>query len=194
MPKPKRSGHEAKRARFIAEYLIDRNATQAAIRAGYSAKTAGSQGSALLKYPEIAASIAARTAEVNRTLADRYEVTADKIQRELAILGFSNILDYGSVAEDGHFDVDLSTTTRDQFAAVQEITSKVVKYGRAKGAENDDVPLDVERQTRIKLAGKREALVDLGKIHGLFRDGVEVTMPVQFVVEWSPRTKRKAAG
>lgn len=42
-----------KQKRFIEEYLIDLNATQAAIRAGYSEKTAGSQGHDLLKHPEI---------------------------------------------------------------------------------------------------------------------------------------------
>lgn len=192
MPKPKRSGHEAKRAIFAAEYLIDRNATQAAIRAGYSRKSAHTQGSALLKYPDVKKIIDERSAVVNKTLAERYDVTADKIQRELALLGFSNALDYGVVTDDGHFEIDLTQTTRDQFAAVQEITSKVVRIG-TKGARGKDAPLITERQTKIKLAGKREALVDLGKIHGLFKDGVEVTMPVQFVVEWSPRTKRKAS-
>ena len=43
-----------KQRRFVAEYLIDLNATQAAIRAGYSKKTAGSQGQRLLTNVEIA--------------------------------------------------------------------------------------------------------------------------------------------
>lgn len=46
-----------KQARFCDEYLIDLNATQAAIRAGYSAKTAYSIGGELLKKPEIQALI-----------------------------------------------------------------------------------------------------------------------------------------
>src|SRR5262245_39138560 len=48
-----------KQQRFIAEYLIDLNATQAAIRAGYSAKTAEQQGYENLRKPEIAAAVAA---------------------------------------------------------------------------------------------------------------------------------------
>ena len=47
-----------KQAAFVAEYLVDLNATQAAIRAGYSAKTAGSVGAENLSKPEIAAAIA----------------------------------------------------------------------------------------------------------------------------------------
>ena len=40
--------------RFVAEYLVDFNSSQAAIRAGYSARTAGSQGDRLLKLGELA--------------------------------------------------------------------------------------------------------------------------------------------
>jgi phage terminase small subunit len=47
-----------KRAGYAREFIKDRNATQAAIRAGYSPKTAGVQGHALLKIPEVAEEIA----------------------------------------------------------------------------------------------------------------------------------------
>ena len=49
----------AKRKRFVAEYLIDLNATQAAIRAGYSPKTAMSQGPRLLSNAEVQAAVQA---------------------------------------------------------------------------------------------------------------------------------------
>lgn len=66
-----------KQKRFVAEYLIDLNATQAAIRAGYSAKTARSVGSENLTKPDIAAAIAkaqARVAEkADWTAADRLQ-------------------------------------------------------------------------------------------------------------------------
>lgn len=52
-----------KQKRFVEEYLIDLNATQAAIRAGYSAKTAGSIGEENLKKPEIKAAIGKAMAE-----------------------------------------------------------------------------------------------------------------------------------
>ena len=64
-----------KQRRFCDEYLIDLNATQAAIRAGYSEKTAGSIGSENLKKPEISAYLRARMREKDRQLvADQNEV------------------------------------------------------------------------------------------------------------------------
>ena len=56
-----RKGLTRKQARFVEEYLIDLNATQAAIRAGYSAKTAYSIGDENLRKPVIAAEIQRRT-------------------------------------------------------------------------------------------------------------------------------------
>ncbi len=55
-----------KQQRFVEEYLVDHNATQAAIRAGYSPKTAYSIGHENLKKPEIAAAIAAGEARLRR--------------------------------------------------------------------------------------------------------------------------------
>src|SRR5215468_11270549 len=52
-----------KQQRFIQEYLIDLNATRAAIRAGYSAKTAASIGEENLRKPEIAAAVEAKQCE-----------------------------------------------------------------------------------------------------------------------------------
>ncbi len=46
-----------KQARFVAEYLVDLNATQAAIRAGYSTRTADRQGHRLLKNAEVEAAV-----------------------------------------------------------------------------------------------------------------------------------------
>lgn len=58
----------AKQQRFVEEYLIDLNATQAAIRAGYSAETARQIGSENLSKPYIAAAIAERQAKVSAKL------------------------------------------------------------------------------------------------------------------------------
>lgn len=67
-----------KQKRFVAEYLIDLNATQAAIRAGYSKKTAYSIGDENLKKPEIAAAIA----EGQARIADKAEITQDWLVEE----------------------------------------------------------------------------------------------------------------
>ncbi|WP_054074759.1 terminase small subunit [Comamonas testosteroni] len=64
-----------KQERFVAEYLIDLNATQAAIRAGYSAKTAGQIGEQNLKKLDIAAAV--KSAMEKR--ASRNDVTQDEV-------------------------------------------------------------------------------------------------------------------
>lgn len=76
-----------KQRRFVDEYLIDLNATQAAIRAKYSAKTAASIGEENLRKPEIAEAIHQRM----RDREKRTEITQDKVLRELAKIGFSDI-------------------------------------------------------------------------------------------------------
>ena len=107
----------AKQQRFVSEYLIDLNATQAAIRAGYSAKTAEQIGYQLLQKTSVAAEIAKAQAKK----AEKLDVTAERIVRELAKLGFSNMQDYVSV-HDGSPFVDLAAVDRDQWAAVGEVT------------------------------------------------------------------------
>lgn len=72
---------------FVAEYLVDLNATQAAIRAGYSAKTAEQQGPRLLGNVGVSAAIeAAMKAREQRT-----QITADRVLQELGRLAFSDI-------------------------------------------------------------------------------------------------------
>lgn len=68
-----------KQARFVAEYLVDLNATQAAIRAGYSAKTAQEQSSRLLSNVIIAKAVAANQAKI----AKKVEVTVESLAGEL---------------------------------------------------------------------------------------------------------------
>ncbi|MGB4967049.1 MAG: terminase small subunit [Candidatus Saccharimonadales bacterium] len=68
-----------KQARFVEEYLIDLNATQAAIRAGYSAKTAYAIGNKLLKETEIKETIAAEM----QSRSERTGITADKVLADI---------------------------------------------------------------------------------------------------------------
>jgi phage terminase small subunit len=72
-------GFNGKRLRFVQEYLIDMNATQAAIRAGYSKKTAYSQGQRLLKNAEIQAAIV----EAMATRSERTEISQDEVLKKL---------------------------------------------------------------------------------------------------------------
>ena len=74
------TGLTPKQTRFVQEYLLDLNATQAAIRAGYSVKTAGSVGHEILKKPEIQAAIHAAM----KARSERTEIDADWVLKRLA--------------------------------------------------------------------------------------------------------------
>jgi hypothetical protein len=92
----------------------------------------------------------------------RHDITVDRILVELSKIGFSNILDYMKVQGPDAF-VDLSTLTRDQAAAIQEITVEDYRDGRGEDAR------DV-RRVKFKLADKRAALAEMGKHLGMFKE------------------------
>jgi len=153
-----------KQALFVAEYLVDLNATQAAIRAGYSARNAGKIGPELLGKTRISAAIeAAQEARAQRT-----GVTADRVVAELAKIGFANMADYMRSGHDGDPYLDFSALSRDQAAALQEVT--VESYAEGRGDDKRDV-----KRVKFKLADKRAALVDLGRHLGMFVDRHELT-------------------
>ena len=79
-----------KQERFVREYLIDLNATQAAIRAGYSAHTAMQQGSRLLSNAEIAAKVA----EATKVTEVKSGITRERVLRETELLAHSNVEHY----------------------------------------------------------------------------------------------------
>jgi phage terminase small subunit len=143
---------------FIKEYLVDLNATQAAIRAGYSPKTARQQGARLLSNVDIQAALQIALA----ARSERIEITADAVVAELAKLGFANMLDFMQAGSDGDPYVNFSKLTRDQAAALAEVTVDDFVDGRGEDARQ-------VRRIRFKLADKRAALVDLGRHLGIFK-------------------------
>ena len=149
---------------FIAEYLVDLNATRAAISAGYSAKTADTQGARLLVNVKVAAEIAKQQ---GKRLA-KLEITAERVLNELALMGFANMLDYISIGKDGQADIDLSALTREQAASIQEIT--VDTTGGAGDGERRLV-----LRNKFKLGDKRGSLELLGRHLKLFTDKLELS-------------------
>lgn len=166
------NGLTPKQNRFVEEYLIDFNATQAAIRAGYSKDTAYSIGSENLNKPEIKKMIEEKTKE----FSDKSLVTKEMVVAELAKIGFSNMQDYMSITKDGDPFVDLSALTRDQAAAISEFT--VDDYTEGRGDDTRDI-----KRVKIKLSDKRSALVDLGKHLGMFTDRVDITSNGESIVK-----------
>ena len=139
---------------FATEYLIDLNATQAAIRAGYSKRTAESQASRLLRNVKVREIIQ----ELADKRAERTQITSDKVLEEIAKVAFSNIADYIEIQKDGTARVDLSKLTRDQGAALSSVTVDETREGR---------------RIKINMGDKLKALDQLGKHLKLFTDRVE---------------------
>ena len=140
-----------KQKRFVEEYLIDLNATQAAIRAGYSPATAKEIGCENLTKPNISEAISKAMAERSR----RTGINQDRVLQELARIGFAKITDVVD-PETAKIRADASD---DDLACIQSIKIKPSEFG-------------TERE--VKLYDKKSALVDLGKHLGLFKDKVEL--------------------
>ena len=88
------------------------------------------------------------------------------ILHELAKIGFSNMLDYVSITNGGDLITDFSALTKDQAAAISEVTIETYTEGRGEDAE------EVKR-VKFKLSDKRAALVDMGRHLGMFKDKIE---------------------
>lgn len=161
-PPKLQEGLTNRQALFVQEYLKDFNATQAAIRAGYAKKSANREGPKLLSNPVIAAGVAKAQEQVKK----KFEITIDEIAAEMKNLGFANMQDYMSIGPDGDPVLDWSKLTREQAAALAEVTVEDFKDGRGKKAR------DV-RKVRFKLADKRQSLIDLARLCGLLTDKVE---------------------
>ncbi|WP_122593263.1 terminase small subunit [Pseudomonas viridiflava] len=154
----------AKQQRFVDEYLIDLNATQAAARAGYSKKTANEQGSRLLANVSVSAAIR----QGMNARAGRVEITQDMVLKELAKIGFSDIrkvVRWGETQvrmvdgdDDGPEDmvpyhglalIDSSEIDEATAGAIAEVSQ---------GKEG----------LKVKLHDKKGALVDIGRHLGMF--------------------------
>lgn len=141
-----------KQERFVQEYLIDLNATRAAIRSGFSANNAKQIGCQLLDKtrPEIER----RQAE----LAMKSEVKREQVINELAEIGFSNIGDFVSWDADGRVTVKPSSRIpHNKIGAIKTIESHTTTDRDGK----------IIHKLKIQLHGKEAALAKLGDL-GIF--------------------------
>jgi phage terminase small subunit len=160
----------AQRLRFVEEYLVDLNATQAAIRAGYSASAAKVTASRLLTDANVASAISDLRSKLSRKL----ELTAENVLSELAKIGFANMADFYQRDERGNLVVDVDTLTDPVKAAA------VVQMDVQTSA-------DGTQMIKLKLGDKKGALIELGKHLGLFNDKFPVVELQQTVLAPDPR-------
>lgn len=153
-----------KQAAFVQEYLVDKNATQAAIRAGYSAKTARSIGEENLSKPDIRAAIDAAMNDV----AARAGVTAERVLRERARLAF---FDVRNLFDKDGFPVPLHQLDDDTAAAVigVDVQEQFADDG------NERVLTGFVKKYRF--AGKDASLAALEKRLGLTEKAIAYPLP-----------------
>lgn len=159
-----------KQRRFVDEYMIDLNATQAAIRAGYSKNRASEIGYQLLHKTTVQRYLeAAQAARSKRT-----EITQDMVLRELAKIGFSDIrriVTWGKTELRVGDDPDAPIQTYNGLALI------------ASDTVDDDTAAAIAEVSegreglKVKLYDKKGALADIGRHLGMFKDKVELSGP-----------------
>lgn len=156
-----------KQKRFVDEYLVDLNATQAAIRAGYSKKTANRIGTENLSKPVI-------QAELQKRIDDRIkrvEVTQDKVVEQLAKIAFADVKDFVRFGQ------------REVTVGIDEEgnpITKLVNYVDFKQDHEVDGTLLSEVKigrdgASMKLNDRMRALEMLGRHLGMFNDKIDLT-------------------
>ena len=146
-----------KQHKFVDEYIMLDNATQAAKNAGYSEKTAYSQGQRMLKNVEVAAEVARRRAELRKTCA-----TPERIVKEYLSLYNTNMRDIAAWGPGGVAARPSDTLTEEQAAAISEISE--TKDGNIK----------------VKLHDKKGILDSLARIAGMFQDKLDVSGKLEY--------------
>ena len=144
-----------KQKRFIEEYLIDLNATQASIRAGYSPETAKEIGCENLTKPNIKNEIDKAIAERSR----RTGINQDRVLREIAKIAFVNPSDV----------INFNQATVKENASDDDLA--VISGVKIKSIPTDDGNI---QEREVKLYDKLKALDMLGKHLGMFTDKIEL--------------------
>lgn len=169
-----------KQKKFVDEYLIDLNATQAAIRAGYSEKTADVQASRLLVNVKVQEYLQQKQKE----LQDRTGVTQDKIIAELVKVAFGDRTNIAKIVtrpmikriwdDDIHnFVYTEESDATDQFVEIKDT---------CKFTEEEKACISCIKQTRhgivVEFVDKLKAIELLGKRFGLWKDDLPLPTPV----------------
>lgn len=167
----------AKQKRFCEEYLIDLNATQAAIRAGYSPKTAEQTASRLLRNVKVQEYMAKRQKELSRST----EITQERVIKELALIAFSNNADYAHVVEK-----KMKAEVGGALVDVLDEDGKPVMYRTVEPVLTEELTEEQKRALavikkgrdglEVKSCDKVKALELLGKHLGIFTDKIEANV------------------
>lgn len=140
----------AKQAQFVREYLIDLNATQAAIRAGYSPATANEQGARLLAN----VSVRSEVQKAKEARGEKTDITAARVLQEIARLAF---FDTRKLLDADGNPVPIQELDDDTAAAIAGLEVSQSGAGDAKWTVK-----------KYKVADKNSALEKLAKHLGIY--------------------------
>lgn len=163
-----------RREQFCQEYLIDLNGTQAAIRAGYSKRTANEQAAFLLAD----VSVRSRLKELMDARQQRTQITQDRVLQELARLAFSDLR--RAFKEDGSLKLPQEWDD-DTAAAMAGVDTTVTSVG------GDESPLSLTTK-KVKVFDKSAALTLAMRHLGMLNDKLEVTMPTVRIKDYTGRS------
>lgn len=152
---------------FAKEYLKDLNATQAAIRAGYSKKTAAIQAHDLLRKPNIAAQVQKEMDERSK----RTEITIDRVLKELARIAFADPRTVMKWGPDGVRLRDSEELTEDEAATVAEVSQTISDTGGSIKLKMND------KNTALQMAGRHLKMFTDKIAHG----GDDDAPPIKYV-------------
>jgi phage terminase small subunit len=158
----------AKQQRFVDEYLIDLNATQAAIRAGYSAANADKIGPELLGKTRVAEAVQERM----KARQQRTEITQDRVLQEYARLAF---LDPRKFFHPNGSPKDITELDDDTAAAL--VGMDVLEQYEGHGEDREFVGY----VKKYKLTDKKGALDSVARHLGMFNDSLKVSASVAVV-------------
>lgn len=165
-----------KQKKFIEEYLIDLNATQAAIRAGYKTKYPDRIGHELLEKTRVKEAIQ----EAIKKREERTNITQDKVLQELASIGFARIDDFLRVDDfevitgyepDEESNSDKLKPIKKKIRAVEIYKTDEIDKRKIKAISEIK---ETKEGISLKLNDKLKALELLGKHLGMFTDKVEI--------------------
>lgn len=151
-----------KQKRFVDEYLIDLNATQAAIRAGYKrSEYTDTNANKILENTRVAEEIEKRMAERSK----RTGINQDRVIQELAKIAFVNAAEVIDV----NTATVLPTAKPEDLACIASVKVKRTTKGKS-----------VIEEREVRFYDKKDSLVQLGKHLGMFKDKaqLDIVLPV----------------
>lgn len=195
-PRPKKLSNQERL--FVHEYLVDTNAVQAGLRAGYADSTARTKCTMWVVKRRISCPVNKRHVwdAVQKAMdkrADKVEVTTDRVLMELCKIAFSNPEDYFEWAKQqldedgkpaGKGGVELISSddlTRDQKAAISEISENIGQYGNS---------------IKMKFKDPLRALEMIARHLGMFNDGLNLNIQGlgDMIISARKRKKGEEAG